>query len=60
MLSFAEWQRLATVPNFGRLLAPSGLRDGGLPERDRTPLRDIDCADTDKRVMRSSANCLRS
>ncbi|KMO36691.1 prevent-host-death protein [Methylobacterium tarhaniae] len=42
VLSFAEWQRLSTVPNFGRLLASSGLRDGDLPERDRTPLRDID------------------
>ena len=42
VLSFAEWQRLSTVPSFGRLLASSGLRDGDLPERDETPLRDID------------------
>jgi antitoxin Phd len=42
VLSFAEWQRLSTVPNFGRLLASSGLHDGDLPERDRTSLCDID------------------
>ncbi|MCF4127349.1 type II toxin-antitoxin system Phd/YefM family antitoxin [Methylobacterium sp. SyP6R] len=42
VLSFAEWQRLSTVPSFGELLASSGLRDGDLPERDKTPLRDID------------------
>ncbi|AWN54194.1 type II toxin-antitoxin system Phd/YefM family antitoxin [Methylobacterium sp. 17Sr1-1] len=42
VLSYADWQRLSTVPDFGRLLASSGLRDGDLPERDRTPLRDFD------------------
>ncbi|RVU14120.1 type II toxin-antitoxin system Phd/YefM family antitoxin [Methylobacterium oryzihabitans] len=42
VLSFAEWRRLSAVPNFGRLLASSGLRDEDLPERDRTPLRDVD------------------
>ena len=30
------------VPSFGHLLASSGLPDGDLPERDRTPLRDLD------------------
>lgn len=42
VLSFEEWQRLSTVPSFGRLLASSGLRDADLAERDETPLRDID------------------
>ncbi len=42
ILSFAEWKKLSTVPSFGRLLAASPLRDGDLPERDTTPLRDLD------------------
>ncbi len=42
ILSFAEWKKLSTVPSFGKLLASSGLRDGDLPERDKTPLRDLD------------------
>ncbi len=30
------------IRSFGQLLGSSGLRDGDLPERDRTPLRDLD------------------
>ncbi|MCE7030726.1 type II toxin-antitoxin system Phd/YefM family antitoxin [Jiella avicenniae] len=42
ILSFDEWQRLSTVPSFGKLLAASGLVDGDIPERDETPLHDLD------------------
>ncbi|MGY2049564.1 type II toxin-antitoxin system Phd/YefM family antitoxin [Methylobacterium sp. JK268] len=42
VIGFAEWQRLSTVPSFGKLLGASGLRDGDLPARDGTSLRDID------------------
>jgi antitoxin Phd len=39
VLSYKEWQRLSTVPSFGRLLmtAPSAAAD--LPGRRRSPLR---------------------
>jgi antitoxin Phd len=42
IVSFKEWQRLSRVPSFGRLLmsAPEGLAD--LPERDQTPVLDLD------------------
>ncbi|MCM5557298.1 type II toxin-antitoxin system Phd/YefM family antitoxin [Pleomorphomonas sp. JP5] len=40
VLSFEDYQRLATVPSFGRLLAASGLEPGDL-DRDETPLRDF-------------------
>ena len=42
VLSYAEWQRLSTVPSFGRLLMSSGLEEGDLPERSQRPLREID------------------
>lgn len=42
ILSFADWKKLSTVPSFGKLLASFPLLDGDLPERDRTPLRDLD------------------
>jgi len=35
-----EWNRLRTVPSFGRLLMASGLDDGDLTPRDTTPPRD--------------------
>lgn len=40
VISWAAWQRLSSVPSFGRLLASAPLADGDTPERDRTPLRD--------------------
>jgi prevent-host-death family protein len=42
VIGFDEWKRLSNVPSFGRLLmaAPPGLDD--LPERDRSPLREIE------------------
>ena len=40
VLGFAEWQRLSSVPTFGRLLMAAPLEPDDLQERDRTPLRD--------------------
>lgn len=42
VLSFEDWRRLSHVPSFGRLLMAAPLQDGDLPERDATPLRDLD------------------
>jgi antitoxin Phd len=39
VLGFAEWQRLSSVPSFGRLLMAAPLEPGDLPERNRAPLR---------------------
>jgi antitoxin Phd len=40
VLGFAEWQRLSSVPSFGRLLMAAPLEAGDLRERDRTSIRD--------------------
>jgi antitoxin Phd len=39
VVSYKEWQRLSTVPSFGRLLmtAPAAARD--LPSRGKSPVR---------------------
>jgi len=42
VLGYAEWKRLSQVPSFGWLLMNSPLEEGDIPERDQTPLRDID------------------
>lgn len=42
ILSFDEWQRLSQVPSFARLLMSAPLEPGDLPERDRSPMRDVD------------------
>ena len=39
VLGFEDWQRLNSVPSFGRLLMAAPL-DGGEVERDATPMRD--------------------
>jgi antitoxin Phd len=36
-----DWQRLSNVPSFGRLLMSAPLAPGDLPERDRSPLREV-------------------
>ena len=41
LLGVEEWERLRDVPSFGRLLASAPLLEGDLPERDRTPWRDV-------------------
>lgn len=40
LVGIEEWERLSGVPSFGRLLLASGLEDGDLPARDRSPPRD--------------------
>lgn len=42
VISWDEWQRLSAVPSFGRLLMSSGLEPADIPERDSSPVRDID------------------
>lgn len=42
LLGVDEWNRLRQVPSFGWLLASAPLREGDLPERDRTPWPDVD------------------
>jgi antitoxin Phd len=40
VIGFREWQRLSSVPSFGRLLMSALIEQGDLPERDRTLLRE--------------------
>jgi prevent-host-death family protein len=42
VIGFEEWQRLSNVPSFGRLLMSAPLEPGDLPERDRSPLREVE------------------
>ncbi|HEY5793489.1 MAG TPA: type II toxin-antitoxin system Phd/YefM family antitoxin [Bosea sp. (in: a-proteobacteria)] len=42
VLSFADYERLSRVPSFGELLAAFPAEAEDIPERDRTPMRDID------------------
>jgi antitoxin Phd len=39
VVSYEEWQRLSTVPSFGRLLMAAPLTAEDLPGRDKSPLR---------------------
>ena len=39
VVGFEEWERLARVPSFGRLLMSAPISSGDLPERNRTPIR---------------------
>ncbi len=41
ILGMDEWNRLRTVPSFGRLLCASGLEDDDLLPRDTSPPREI-------------------
>jgi antitoxin Phd len=42
VLGFKDWEKLSSVPSFGRLLmsAPAGI--GDLPRRNKAPLRTAD------------------
>lgn len=42
VISFEEWQRLAQVPSFGRLLMAAPFEADDLTERDANPLRDAE------------------
>ncbi len=39
IVSFQEWQRLANVPSFGRLLVSAQIEAGDIPRRGRHGLR---------------------
>ena len=39
VLGFKQWQRLADVPSFGRLLMSAPIAAGDLPARNRKPMR---------------------
>jgi antitoxin Phd len=39
VVSYEEWERLSTVPSFGRLLMAAPLTAEDLPVRDKSPLR---------------------
>ena len=39
ILGFKEWERLANVPSFGRLLMSAPLEPGDLPQRSRSRMR---------------------
>jgi antitoxin Phd len=40
VLGFADWERLSSVPSFGRLLMAAPLESGDLPERSHALTRD--------------------
>jgi antitoxin Phd len=42
VIGFDQWQRLSSVPSFGRLLMSAPVAPGDLPERDRSPMREIE------------------
>ncbi|HEX4764729.1 MAG TPA: type II toxin-antitoxin system Phd/YefM family antitoxin [Lichenihabitans sp.] len=39
VISWSAWERLSSVPSFGRLLASSPLESDDVPERNRTSAR---------------------
>lgn len=39
VVSYEEWERLNTVPSFGRLLMAAPLTSDDLPTRNKSPLR---------------------
>jgi antitoxin Phd len=39
VVGYKEWERLSTVPSFGRLLMLAPVAAGDLPSRSRSPLR---------------------
>ena len=41
IVGFREWERLARVPSFGRLLMSAPLETGDLPKRDRSGVRPV-------------------
>ena len=41
LLSYEEWEKLATVPPFGRLLMAAPIESGELPTRRRQGLRRV-------------------
>jgi antitoxin Phd len=41
IVGFEEWQRLAQIPSFGRLLMSAPVGAKGLPRRSRKPIRRV-------------------
>jgi antitoxin Phd len=42
VIGFDEWQRLSSVPSFGRLLMSAPVKPDDLPDRDRSPMREVE------------------
>jgi len=42
ILGYEEWKRLSTAPSFARLLMACPVDESDFPERDQTPMREID------------------
>lgn len=42
VVSYAEWQRLSSVPSFARMLMACPLEEGDLPPRSTDTLREVD------------------
>jgi prevent-host-death family protein len=42
VIGFDEWQRLSSVPSFGRLLMSAPVKRDDLLDRDRSPLREVE------------------
>ena len=42
VIGFDDWQRLSNVPSFGRLLMSAPVAQGDLPQRDRSPMREVE------------------
>ena len=41
VVGFQEWERLANVPSFGKLLMSAPLSPEDLPKRNRAPIRPV-------------------
>jgi antitoxin Phd len=41
VLGIEDWERLAQVPSFGRLLMSAPIASGDLPRRSRSPVRRV-------------------
>jgi antitoxin Phd len=41
VVGFKDWERLARVPSFGRLLMSAPMSPGDLPKRNRAPIRRV-------------------
>jgi prevent-host-death family protein len=42
VIGFSEWQRLSSVPSFGRLLMSAPMKPDDLPDRERSPMREVE------------------
>lgn len=42
VIGFDQWQRLSSIPSFGRLLMSAPVKPDDLPERDRSPMLDVE------------------